>query len=56
MKKFKIVQIYLIEADDAQVAVERFSRAINPVAFLDGQFVKEVEDGGWKSTAKKQIG
>jgi hypothetical protein len=55
MKKFKIVQIYLIEADDAYTAVERFSRAINPVAFLDGQFVKEADDG-WKSTAKKQIG
>lgn len=55
MKKFKIMQIYLVEAESAEAAVEKFARAINPTAFLDGQFVKEVEEDGWKKAAKKQL-
>lgn len=55
MKKFKILQIYVVEAESPEAAIEKFARAINPTAFLDGQFVKDVEEGGWKKTAKKQL-
>jgi hypothetical protein len=55
MKRFKIIQIYIIHADDAASALEKFSQATNPTALLDGQFVKEAQDEGWKAAVKKQL-
>jgi len=55
MKKFKIFQIYMIEADDTATAIEKFSQAVKPSAYLDGQFVKGAEESGWKAAVKKQV-
>ncbi len=57
MKKFKIVQSFIIEAPDKAGALEQFSKAINQLNFLESQYIKEVEQKGegWKKAFAKQL-
>jgi len=58
MKQFKVLMIYLINAQDRKEAVKIFANAKEAGRednLFEVQIVKEVEDTGWLGTISKQL-
>ncbi len=58
MKQFKILMIYLVNADNRKMAIELFEEATKghvESKYFEVQLVKEVESPGWIAGISKQL-
>lgn len=58
MKKFKVLMIYLVTAQDRKEAIKIFANAKEAHRednLFEVQIVKEVEEPGWLGTISKQL-